>query len=107
MGDEMDGCECIWSHEFAMQRLLALIRQSQNHCTDTDCVDVVSRLEQRAPINGGNESQNFVMMAMCLMIFLIMYFVRPSSFVKERRQGQGPPNNGPSAPPPPTPPAIH
>lgn len=26
MGDEMDECACFWSHEFAMRRLLALVR---------------------------------------------------------------------------------
>lgn len=25
MGDEFDGCECVWSHEYAMQRLLAMV----------------------------------------------------------------------------------
>ena len=62
MSDEFDGCECVWSHEFAMQRLLNFvsilyilllvnpnllnaisvrfqIRQNQNHCTDTECID--------------------------------------------------------------------
>lgn len=62
MGDEFDGCECIWSHEMAMQRLINFvschiwthkiyifytppfsfsvqIRQNQNACTDTECID--------------------------------------------------------------------
>lgn len=25
MGDEFDGCECIWSHEMAMQRLINFV----------------------------------------------------------------------------------
>lgn len=25
MGDEFDGCECVWSHELAMQRLLNFV----------------------------------------------------------------------------------
>lgn len=25
MSDEADACECVWSHEFAMQRLLAFV----------------------------------------------------------------------------------
>lgn len=28
MGDEMDECACFWNHEFAMRRLLALVRNS-------------------------------------------------------------------------------
>lgn len=63
MGDEFDGCECIWTHEMAMQRLLNFvsfnceicekpsrlkfvifflffiqIRQNQRECTDTYCI---------------------------------------------------------------------
>lgn len=58
--DGMDPCECIWSHELSMRRLLSLViillsfvdvvlflfcfisfqlRQSQAYCTDTECID--------------------------------------------------------------------
>lgn len=30
MGDEFDGCECIWTHEMAMQRLLNFV----SYCDD-------------------------------------------------------------------------
>ena len=35
-----DPCECIFSHEMAMRRLLSLLRQSQNYCTDNECIQV-------------------------------------------------------------------
>ena len=42
-GDGFDPCECIFSHEMAMRRLLSLLRQSQSHCTDNECSQVIIR----------------------------------------------------------------
>jgi len=112
MGDEFDGCECVWSHEFAMQRLLAFIRQSQNHCTDTECIDVSGRLRDATPATGGNEEQNFTMITMFMIFAVIMYFIRPESIMKlttsKRRTGpQGPEGSNDGLPPPPPPPAVN
>ena len=38
-GNNFDPCECIWSHEMAMRRLLSLLRQSQAYCTDNECLN--------------------------------------------------------------------
>ncbi|CAD7015462.1 unnamed protein product [Ceratitis capitata] len=57
MADEFDGCECVWSPEYAMQRLLAMIRQNQNHCTDTECIDISGRVREANPTGG--EEGNF------------------------------------------------
>ncbi|MEE6462225.1 hypothetical protein FKM82_001525 [Ascaphus truei] len=35
--DNYDPCECICSHDYAMRRLINLLRQSQSYCTDTEC----------------------------------------------------------------------
>ena len=39
-GSDFDPCECIFSHEMAMRRLLNLLRQSQSYCTDNECNQV-------------------------------------------------------------------
>ena len=39
-GGDFDPCECIFSHEMAMRRLLSLLRQSQSYCTDNECSQV-------------------------------------------------------------------
>ena len=39
-GGDFDPCECIYSHEMAMRRLLSLLRQSQSYCTDNECPQV-------------------------------------------------------------------
>ncbi|XP_059225098.1 small integral membrane protein 14 [Stomoxys calcitrans] len=108
MGDEFDGCECVWSHELAMQRLLNFIRQNQNECTDTNCIDVSGRLQQTTPSTGGEEN-NFTMMTMVMIFALIMYFIRPESILKltngsNKRSDRPDRGNGPQ---PPTPPAVN
>ncbi|XP_076369305.1 uncharacterized protein LOC143256243 isoform X2 [Tachypleus tridentatus] len=32
-----DPCECVWSHDHAMQRLISLLPSSQGYCTDSEC----------------------------------------------------------------------
>uniref|UniRef100_A0A3P8V048 Small integral membrane protein 14 n=1 Tax=Cynoglossus semilaevis TaxID=244447 RepID=A0A3P8V048_CYNSE len=32
-----DPCECVCSQEYAMRRLINLLRQSQSYCTDIEC----------------------------------------------------------------------
>ncbi|XP_061392551.1 small integral membrane protein 14 [Musca vetustissima] len=112
MGDEYDGCECVWSHEWAMQRLLNFIRQNQNECTDTNCIDVTGRLQQPGGSSTGGEEGNFTMMTMIMIFAMVMYFIRPESILKltnsNKRNGGNPNgNNGGGGPPPPTPPAVN
>uniref|UniRef100_A0A0K8TQD5 Small integral membrane protein 14 n=1 Tax=Tabanus bromius TaxID=304241 RepID=A0A0K8TQD5_TABBR len=78
MGDEFDGCECIWSHELAMRRLLSLLRQTQSHCTDTDCI------EPTLPTPNNSEDGNFALMTMFTLFAVILYFIRPSAFMGTR-----------------------
>ncbi|XP_049308771.1 small integral membrane protein 14 isoform X1 [Bactrocera dorsalis] len=112
MGDEFDGCECVWSHEYAMQRLLAMIRQSQNHCTDTECVDISGRMRETTTTGNGNEESNFTMVTMFMIFAVLMYLIRPESIMKltntKRRSQRQDPNGGlPPPPPPPAPPAVN
>ncbi|TMW43489.1 hypothetical protein DOY81_011433 [Sarcophaga bullata] len=94
MGDEFDGCECIWTHEMAMQRLL-------NFVSD--------RIQPNTP---GGEDSNFTMMTMVMIFALVMYLIRPESVLKmttTKGRGQGPSNGngGSNQPPPPAPPAVN
>lgn len=101
--DGFDPCECMWSHELAMRRLLSLLRQSQAYCTDTECLeDVPGALGPQR--DGGDNS--LVMMMMCWVVLaLVLYLLRPGSM---RDRGDSKPN-GPgqdSQDPPPNPPAV-
>uniref|UniRef100_A0A8C5YDF1 Small integral membrane protein 14 n=1 Tax=Microcebus murinus TaxID=30608 RepID=A0A8C5YDF1_MICMU len=33
-----NSCECVYSHEHVMRKLINLLRQSQSYCTDTECI---------------------------------------------------------------------
>ncbi|XP_055687999.1 small integral membrane protein 14 [Lutzomyia longipalpis] len=72
MGDEFDGCECIWSHEIAIRRLLTLLRQNQNYCTDTECIDLGASSRD-------SDSTGFTTMTMFIVFAVILFFMRPSS----------------------------
>ncbi|XP_055837502.1 small integral membrane protein 14 [Episyrphus balteatus] len=71
-------CECVWTHEMAIRRLLSLIRQSQSSCTDTECIDLPSSL----PSPTGGEETSFTMMTMFMILAVILYFIRPDSIIK-------------------------
>lgn len=72
MSDEFDGCECIWSHEMAMRRLLSILRNSQSYCTDNECIDLPNAPNQSA-------SDNFFLMMLFMIFAVIMYVMRPAS----------------------------
>ncbi|CAD7077166.1 unnamed protein product [Hermetia illucens] len=101
MPEEFDGCECVWSHELAMRRLLSLIRQGQAHCTDSECTDVV------LPRPNNDAGENFTFMSMFFLIAVILYFIRPSAFMRpqngtEKPQQPPPGGEGPNNGAPPT-----
>uniref|UniRef100_A0AAG5DIJ8 Small integral membrane protein 14 n=1 Tax=Anopheles atroparvus TaxID=41427 RepID=A0AAG5DIJ8_ANOAO len=88
MADEFDACECFWSHEIAMRRLLSLLRQGQSHCNDSECTDLPSLPE----VNGGT---NFFLIIMALIFVAVMYVMRPSSLRRgnELNKALPPPSN--------------
>lgn len=102
-GDGFDLCECIWGHELSMNRLLSLLRQSQSHCTDTECfVDANQPRQETA-------SDYYIVMSIMLVIYFFMHYW----MVNHRRgrntiagdtkpsNGHGS-NDGPPTPPPST-----
>lgn len=95
MGDEMDECACIWSHEFAMRRLLALVnkrfyinfvviplkcyfysfqlRQGQAYCTDTECIDRECYWQHLC--NETNIKSILLLLLLLLFLFVFKYLV--------------------------------
>lgn len=82
-----DPCECAFSQEAAMRRLLSLLRQSQSYCTDTEC----ENLPNLPAANNTDMTQTYLMVFGMFFAMLMMFFMRPNSL---RRQ-----NNVPEKPP--------
>lgn len=97
MADGFDPCECIFSQEQAMQRLINLLRNSQSQCTDSECFQELPGPQGSPPIGG--ENNFFLLMIGWVVLALALYFMRPNRL---RNHGDSKPNNnqGPSTPPP-------
>ncbi|KAH8269465.1 hypothetical protein KR018_003415 [Drosophila ironensis] len=112
MSDDFDGCECVWSHEFAMQRLINFIRRNQNACTDTQCFDDVSGRMQQQQATGSGDGGSFNITVMFMILALFMYILNPSTWgaLTSRKQPSDRRDNNPDGSPPapqPPPPAIN
>lgn len=97
MAEDFDPCECLFSHEGAMQRLLTLLRNSQSYCTTEECFPTPP-----GPIAAQNNGSDGTVMMFTLgwaLLALLLFFLRPTSM---RQRGDSKPsnNNGPSQPPP-------
>ncbi|XP_073464745.1 small integral membrane protein 14 [Aquarana catesbeiana] len=93
-----DPCECICSHNYAMRRLISLLRQSQSYCTDTECL-------QEMPGPNSSSSDGGFNVAMIVMAWLVigftLYLLRPRSLRGARATGKPTsPHNDPSHEPP-------
>lgn len=103
-GEGFDMCECIFSQEFALRRLLSLLRNSQSYCTDNECYQD----NLPGPQSSGNGSDfNMALFTVAwVVIAAVLFLMRPS---RNRDDGdQKPLNRGPHGgnPPPPDAP-IH
>ncbi|KAH8319647.1 hypothetical protein KR074_002825 [Drosophila pseudoananassae] len=106
MSDNFDGCECVWSHELAMQRLINFIRQNQNACTDTECFDVSGRVPQQQRA-GGDDNSGFTITMVFMVLALLMYIFNPSTWgqlTSSKRPTSRRDNNHDGSPPSPQPP---
>ncbi|XP_059845049.1 small integral membrane protein 14 [Hemitrygon akajei] len=94
-----DPCECICSHEYAMRRLINLLRQSQSYCTDNECLQ---ELPGPNSTNDGGLTFSMIMMAW-IIIALVLFLMRPASLRGYPTGGksQGPHNNPRQEPPAP------
>jgi len=88
-----DPCECIFNHEMAMRRLLSLLRQSQSHCTDNECLQ--DGLQDGLPGPGqGTGDNGIAMMAMMwVALAVILYLFRPSSLRGDSKANRNGPGN--------------
>ncbi|XP_067938636.1 small integral membrane protein 14-like isoform X1 [Watersipora subatra] len=103
-----DPCECVWawSHENAMRRLINMLRNSQDACTDNECL-TSPLLPQGA--DGANDSSNSMMMIIMfawLVIAAALFMFRPASMRAQTdpKGGQGQNDRGEG---PPSPPTVH
>ncbi|CAL4085956.1 unnamed protein product, partial [Meganyctiphanes norvegica] len=71
-----DPCECVWSHEFAMRRLLSLLRQGQSYCTDNECFNELPGPQTQQ--SGGSDDMMLFGMMWAMLAFAL-YFLRPAS----------------------------
>ncbi|XP_056412972.1 small integral membrane protein 14 isoform X3 [Hyla sarda] len=79
-----DPCECICSHDYAMRRLINLLRQSQSYCTDSECLQ---ELPGPNPSSDGGISIAMIAMAW-IVIGLTLYLLRPRSLRGSRATGK-------------------
>ncbi|XP_064612145.1 small integral membrane protein 14-like [Liolophura sinensis] len=103
MSDGFDPCECVWTHEHAMQRLLNMLRNSQNTCSDTECLQELPG--SNTALDGGFNTMMMMMLGW-LVIATALFLFRPQSLRgrgDSKPAGGGGGGNGPS-PPPPAPP---
>ncbi|KAM9363073.1 small integral membrane protein 14 [Symphorus nematophorus] len=96
-----DPCECICTHEYAMRRLINLLRQSQSYCTDTDCPQELPG--PSSPVGGGGDPTLPMILMGWMVLALLLFLLRPSSLRGPRPAGKaiGPHNSDGREPPAP------
>ena len=75
MGDTppFDPCECIFSPQAAMRRLISLLRNSQSFCTDEQCFG-----SPPGPSNTTDTGMTTFYLAIAWVVFaLILFMMRP------------------------------
>jgi len=106
MADNFDPCECISSTEWAMQRLLSVLRQSQQHCTENECLPVAPLSEQ--PPQESMWDSNMFMMLLWTIFAVLLFATRPNSLrgqlADKRRSNDS--DDGPDNSDLPPPPAV-
>lgn len=99
---DFDPCECVWSHEHAMRRLINLLRSSQSQCTNDQCFPEMPGLSEGP--DGGISSMMMIMLGW-IVVATALFLLRPTS-LRRIRGGDMKPNretdrsdNPPPAPP--------
>jgi hypothetical protein len=102
LGGGMDPCECVWSHEMAMQRLMNLLRNSQSFCTDNECIqDGPGALNPGAA--AGYSTLMLVMFGWIIMA-TALFLLRPASLRRSPDSKPAPNSAGNDDDQPPAPP---
>ncbi|XP_055334457.1 small integral membrane protein 14-like [Paramacrobiotus metropolitanus] len=89
-GGSFDACECIYSHQAGMQRLISYLRQAQSDCTDSECFNETPGSRDSTQASDPSNYTGILLMFTWLMIALVLYFMRPAAM---RRGDQGKGNN--------------
>ncbi|KAI6228467.1 Small integral membrane protein 14 [Aphelenchoides besseyi] len=93
-----DPCECLFSHEALMRRLLSALRDTQTECTDTDC-------DTSTGLSGGSSFGLPMLLALWGIAALVLFLTRPASMrmlgdrqANEKQRNSGRDNQDPPAP---------
>jgi len=94
-----DGCECIWSHELATRRIINMIRQTQDYCTENECI-TDGQGGNVGATGGGGTDMGMLFIGFWFLLAVVLFFMRPRRTVPP---GKDRDDAGPSFdPPPPT-----
>ncbi|XP_061881975.1 small integral membrane protein 14 [Entelurus aequoreus] len=74
-----DPCECICSHEYAMRRLINLLRNSQSYCTDSECPPDMPGPSMEGLLEGGGDLTVPMMLMGWVVLAVILFLLRPST----------------------------
>uniref|UniRef100_A0A3Q4AX76 Small integral membrane protein 14 n=1 Tax=Mola mola TaxID=94237 RepID=A0A3Q4AX76_MOLML len=85
-----DPCECVCTHEYAMRRLINLLRQSQSYCTDTGCPQELPG--PGGQVSGGADLTFPMVMMGWVVVALLLFLFRPSSLRGPTGKPNGPHN---------------
>jgi len=100
-----DPCECVFSHESAMRRLLSLLRNSQSYCTDNECAQDFPGPQGVADGLFGGSNIMYMVMMMWVVVALALFMLRPAS-MRRGTDSKPPPDNGQGPRNPPAPPVL-
>lgn len=92
MADDFDPCQCVCSTQWAMQRLLSILRQSQQHCTENECFPEAPALE-RPPSE--NMNSMLLMGLLWAMLAIVLFSTRPNSLRGPQKNQSNEDNNNP------------
>ncbi|XP_026215313.1 small integral membrane protein 14 [Anabas testudineus] len=98
-----DPCECICTQEYAMRRLINLLRQSQSYCTDTECPQDLPGPSGSVGGGGGDDFTLPMVLMGWVVVALVLFLLRPSTLRGPRHTGKptGPHNSDGREPPAP------
>jgi len=102
MDSGWDPCECVYSTERAMRRLMNILRNTQQNCNENECFPDGRQTED--PSDGG-DSMMLMMMMMWAVFVIGMVLTRPASLRgSDPSTKSSPNNNGNGRNPPDVPP---
>lgn len=96
-GGDYDACECVWSHEMATRRIINMIRQTQDYCTENECITDGNGAPGAGGNGGGSDNMAMFFIGFWFLMAIVLYFLRPKRAVPP---GKGHDQSGPNFDPP-------